>query len=178
MSRITKALSAIVVIALLLVAGYMVAEATSYTKTTSSVTVNGIAFQRFTHTMLTRTDTAYCNLIIGKRVTNPAFPLMLYVYTQNKVDSALSIGIRYQVSSDGSNWSTTTIGTDSTTWAPAAGDTIGKTFKLSLVKVQEVYAADGLVHVQGNHPYQRIMVVGITAKTNIGCKWKIDAVFQ
>ena len=178
MSKITKALSAIVVIALLLVAGYMVAEATSYTKTTSSVTVNGISFQRFTHTMISRTDTAYCNLVIGKRVTNPQFPLMVYVYTQNKVDSTLSIGIRYQVSSDGSNWSTTTIGTDSTTWAPAAGDTIGKTFKLSLVKVTEIYAADGLVHVIGNHPYQRIMVVGITARTNIGSKWKIDAVFQ
>lgn len=175
MSRLTKALSAIVIFALLVVSVTLVVEATTTTVSRTSFSANGISGVRFTPTFTGYTDTLVCNLIIGQRTTNPMIPAVLYVYTALKAtDSTINIGLRYDISSDGVNWNTTTLGTDSTTWTTATVYTSG--YKLSVVPIYDPYAAvkSGIV---GNHPYQRIRIIGLSA-TNIKPKVKLDVVFQ
>lgn len=175
MSRLNKALAAIVVMVLLAVSITLVSEATTITVPKTYFTTNGISGVHFVPTFTGTSDTLYCNLTIGEKVTNPMFPAVLYVYTALKAtDSLIAVGIRYQVSSDGVNWNTTTIGTDSTTWHTTTVYTSG--YKLSVMPIYDPYAAvkTGVV---GNHPYQRLMIVNL-ATTYIKPKMKIDVVFQ
>lgn len=175
MSRITKALSAILVIVLLAVGVTLVSEATTTTVARTYFSANGISGMRFVPTFSGYTDTLVCNLVIGGKTTNPMVPAVLYVYTALKAtDSTINIGIRYDISSDGTNWNTSTIGTDSTTWTTATVYTSG--YKLSVVPIYDPYAAvkTGIV---GNHPYQRLRIIGLSA-TNIKPKMKLDVVYQ
>jgi hypothetical protein len=160
---------------MLIVTVTLITEATTRTVSRSAFSANGISGTRFTPTFIGYTDTLVCNLIVGGKATNPMLPAVLYVYTALKAtDSTINIGIRYDVSSDGTNWNATTIGTDSTTWATTTVYTAG--YKLSVVPIYDPYAAvkTGIV---GNHPYQRIRIIGLSA-TNIKPKVKLDVVFQ
>lgn len=175
MSRLIKAVSLIGAFLALVLVTTLVVEATEYTKAAAYFSHDGIAGTRFTHSFVKYNDTATCNLVIGERVKNPMLPLVLYVYTARKAtDSTINIGLRYEVSSDGTNWNSTTLGTDSTTWTTTTVYTAG--YKLSVVPIYDPYAAvkSGVV---GNHPYQRVRIVGLGA-TNCDPKVKLDAVFQ
>jgi hypothetical protein len=154
----------------------LVVNATQYTVARTYFTVNGISGTNFQQSFVKYDDTLTCTLVIGEKVKNPAVPLVLYVYSARKAtDSTINIGIRYEVSSDGTNWSSVTLGTDSTTWTTTTVSTAG--YKLTVVPIQDNYASAGKNGIIGNHPYQRVRIIGLSA-TNCNPKIKLAAVFQ
>jgi len=164
----------VLLVAVLMVAFAPPAEATQYTKSTPvKVQVNQIGVYQFTHTFVAATDTI--NFVLptlqpGSFIGADTCLYYVNVYTQSVNGDSTAIDVRYLVSSDGSNWKSYTILTDSTSWASAAtASTTGTgTYGLNTFVVSS--SSHG-----GIQPYNRIRICG-EASNLIGTKIKVDVI--
>jgi hypothetical protein len=175
-TRITKAIFAAIILILGITLLSGVATGTEYTKSYSGAKVTltnnyGYAY-RFTHTFVAATDTIICTLPQPPRLVDPEDSLlyMLNVGVSSANGDSTDIGVRFQVSSDNSSWTSITIGTDSTTWATTE---TGTSYKVTSVLLGWS-ATSGTLGV-ANQPYHRLKIVGITGN-NIATKLRVDLV--
>lgn len=155
-------------------------DAAISTKTYSRQSVNGGAWVKFTHTFVAATDTIFCPVVLSTDVKHDASIATVAVATQRPggTNGATSICVRWQHSMDNANWQEYTLGTDSTTWATAASDTVGnglaalygRTKHLASVPITQATHA-------GWFPYNRVLIFGQSTNT-IGTKLDLHVIEQ
>jgi hypothetical protein len=167
MSRIKTVLFAI--LALVLVAGFV--STADAGQTTLSATVsshNGVQVTQYSHTWAAKTDTCTINLVAGMQSRRVGNPFVLYIYTaRGATDSVNAFSVKYLWSSDGSNWQSQTLGTDSTTWATTTVYTTG--YALNTIAMVTGVNANGGITV---HPYMKLVITQAST-ANLGGRMKV-----
>jgi hypothetical protein len=137
--------------------------ATEYTLTGDRQSITGYAWMRWSHTFAAVDDTVYCNIEWSKDIPGHAIVGALAIGRRSLNGDSVDLSVRYQVSDDGTNWETFTLGTDSTTWVTS----VTSGFEVKNVNI------DHATHF-GFHPYQRLMIWG-NAGNLAGTVIRVDA---
>jgi hypothetical protein len=120
-------------------------------------------FLQFSHTFIAATDTVYM-AFSGYNVTSHTDTITyeLDFETGGYNGDSVDLSVRWEVSNDGTNWKSYTLGTDSTTWVSTT------TAPLTTVTPKFI-----TIPTHGiPHPYQRVKIIG-NAGNNIGTFVKV-----
>ena len=168
----------VVLIALAVVSILYATTQTSYPTFTRG-SHRGTYWSSYSYTFVNAQDTAIIQF-------NPS-PLSMHSKTLQNViirtqrpggatNNPISIAVRLLQSIDSVNWTTKSIGTDSTSWANLATDTVGNPASSNLGQTMSTYQFC-VADTMGWWPYERIKIVGRAANT-VGSKVKIDWIDQ
>lgn len=142
---------------------FSIAMATDNTQsyTTHKVTEGNFpeTFYRFTNTFSGATDSATFTLPFLTATQNDTVLWQINVGTISGNGDSVDISVRYEVSTDNSNWYSYTLGTDSTSWVST---TTGTTYKMAAPILI------GAPAYGGYYPYVRIRTFGNTGNQTGG----------
>jgi len=147
--RLSKLIGGVALLVVLVVGLVLIANATQYTLTATQLKVGGVAYMRYSHTFAATTDTIIIPFrwSANARGSNPVGQVVIGTVSAN--GDSVDISVRYQQSTDNTNWQSFTLGTDSTTWVSAV--TTGYTITTSEI--------DQTTH-GGWFPYSRLYIIG------------------
>ncbi len=164
MKKVISPLILLLVVSMLL---FTQAEATKTTKSASFPNKSGTLLPSFPSWyawsatgLAAATDSIQTAVFHLNQPTNPedSTIAVLNVYTQSGNGDSVDISVRFQQSSDGTNFHSYTVGTDSTSWVSTL-TTANGTYQLTSVIINATSFG-------GFQPYQRILIYGNTGNND------------
>jgi hypothetical protein len=160
---------------------YVYATTQTITATPSRLAFNGVGYLKSVYTFVNAKDTVWVpvNLVPNSQTATQAMgdtircALVIRTQRAKNAATAASIGVRWGYSMDGTNFTYATVGTDSTSWATAAGDSANsqgyRSWSTTTVNIGPTVQPAFWV------PYNRVLIWGGVLGGSNGANVKVEA---